>query len=301
MTKRFRGRQGKRLLLETLRAQKIVGHDARVAAALARRIRLTSCARSGILIRQGAEDNSLYFLLSGSVAILVNGREVATRTATDHVGEMALVETGARRSATVVATEPTVAARISGADFSAVANVHPCLWRALSAELAHRLRERGRFLAPPNPRPVLFIGSSREALPVARGVVLGLKRHRVEVRLWSDGVFSASRLTLEDLEQQLRSADFALLVAPGDDRVRSRGRDASAPRDNVVFELGLFMGALSRHRTFLLTPRTSDLKLPSDLLGLNRLSYNPRDRSMLRATTQARQELAQIMETLGPR
>ncbi len=58
-----------------------------------------------------------------------------------------------------------------------------------------------------------------------------------------------------------------------DDRVLSRGEETDAPRDNVIFELGLFMGALKRERTFLVLPRGLDIKVPTDILGLNPLTY----------------------------
>lgn len=95
-----------------------------------------------------------------------------------------------------------------------------------------------------------------------------------DVRLWTDGVFGASRFPMEDLEQQLTAADFAVLVAAPDDIVVSRGASTHAPRDNVIFELGLFMGALSRRRTFMVVPDGVDLKIPTDLAGLTQLRYD---------------------------
>ena len=78
---------------------------------------------------------------------------------------------------------------------------------------------------------------------------------------------------MEDLEQQIACSDFAVLIAAADDVVISKGSSSSAPRDNVIFELGLFMGALSRKRTFMLVPTGLDLKIPTDLLGLTLLRY----------------------------
>jgi hypothetical protein len=47
----------------------------------------------------------------------------------------------------------------------------------------------------------------------------------------------------------------------------------ASPRDNVVFEAGLFGGALGIRRTFILHAHGS--KLPSDLLGLTSVRYDP--------------------------
>jgi hypothetical protein len=47
----------------------------------------------------------------------------------------------------------------------------------------------------------------------------------------------------------------------------------ASPRDNVVFEAGLFGGALGMRRTFIL--HAKDAKLPTDLLGLTVVRYPP--------------------------
>jgi predicted nucleotide-binding protein len=90
-------------------------------------------------------------------------------------------------------------------------------------------------------------------------------------------------------------------MAP-DDKVISRKIESGAPRDNAVFELGLFMGALSRNRTFLLTPKGVGVKIPSDLLGLTPLFYSPGDGDqLLHALTPACEELNKIIKKLGPK
>jgi Predicted nucleotide-binding protein containing TIR -like domain len=104
------------------------------------------------------------------------------------------------------------------------------------------------------------------------------------------------------LELQIQTSDFAVLVLTPDDQVISREKWCSAPRDNAVFELGLFMGALSRSRTFLLTPSGVEMKIPSDLLGLTPLSYTPSDAvELLQAVQPACDKLRTVIKKLGPK
>jgi preprotein translocase subunit SecD len=71
-------------------------------------------------------------------------------------------------------------------------------------------------------------------------------------------------------------ADFAVLIVTGDDIIESRGQTHATPRDNVIFELGLFMGALGRQRTFIVADQESKPRMPSDLAGLTWLPYRSR-------------------------
>jgi len=90
-------------------------------------------------------------------------------------------------------------------------------------------------------RPSIFIGSSSEGLEVARSLRTQLNND-AEVTLWNEGVFTLSQGYLEALANALPRFDFAVLVFSADDQVESRGVTQIAPRDNVMFELGLFMG-----------------------------------------------------------
>jgi len=78
-------------------------------------------------------------------------------------------------------------------------------------------------------------------LPIAEAISTRIPVDLAIVQLWTHDVFGPSRFPIEDLEAQLDRADFAVLVLRPDDRVESRGKEHDAPRDNVVFELGLFM------------------------------------------------------------
>ncbi|WP_169740130.1 TIR domain-containing protein [Paraburkholderia acidipaludis] len=122
-------------------------------------------------------------------------------------------------------------------------------------------------------KPRLFIGSSSESLGLAYAVHENLKRD-AECTPWSEGVFEPNKYTLESIFQALDKSDFGLFVFAADDVVRMRSVDYVAVRDNVLFELGMFVGRLGRERTFFLLPENQrDFRLPSDLLGLTPLIY----------------------------
>lgn len=122
-------------------------------------------------------------------------------------------------------------------------------------------------------KPKVFIGASRENQRVAEALQQSLD-HDAEVEVWDQGTFRASEYPLESLEAKLETADFAVFVFSPDDITMMRGEAKNTVRDNVVFELGLFIGRLSRRRTFIIRPRETELHLPSDLMGLTPLTYD---------------------------
>jgi hypothetical protein len=85
---------------------------------------------------------------------------------------------------------------------------------------------------------------------------------------WAVGTF-----VLENLLEHARRYDFAIIVFGVTDKVISRKQQSYAPRDNVIFEAGLFMAHLGRHRTFIVAPKAKGLKVLSDLAGLALLTY----------------------------
>jgi hypothetical protein len=120
----------------------------------------------------------------------------------------------------------------------------------------------------------MFVGSSTEGLKIAKALQV-LLDHVCEVTIWSQGVFGLSQGTLESLVNALEEYDFSVLVLTADDLVTSRDAEFAAPRDNVLFELGLFMGGLGRSRTFIVYDRTAGLKLPTDLAGVSAATFEP--------------------------
>jgi predicted nucleotide-binding protein len=121
-------------------------------------------------------------------------------------------------------------------------------------------------------RPRLFVGSSSEGIAFARAVRAYLEQD-VEPTVWDEGTFQLGQTSVESLSAGLSRFDFAVLVLTPDDAIQSRSEDFLGPRDNVIFELGLFMGRLGRDRTFILHQANTSLKLPSDLAGLTTARY----------------------------
>lgn len=143
--------------------------------------------------------------------------------------------------------------------------------------------------------PSLFIGSSSEGLDVAKAVELQLL-NEADVQIWTNGVFSLGQGTLEGLIDALDQYDFAVMVISADDLVESREQNYNSPRDNVLFELGLFMGRIGRERTFILHEDNPRLKLPSDLAGITRVKYRIRNKqpNVSPACTQIAQEIRRL-------
>ena len=277
MINRFREKEGRNRLISALRQQTIIHDNETLSRELADRVELLSLELEDELIIQGEADNDLYFILTGRLSVIVNGREVAIRESRQHVGEMALIDPSATRSASVVAIEQTVVAKISETTFRPLADKCPRVWELIATELAKRLQQRNRLVASTNPRPVLFIGSSTESLEIARAIRSNFSHDDFVVNLWPDRVFGPSRFPITELARQAQEADFAVLVLGADDIVESRNEKSYVPRDNVILELGLFIGALTYERTFMVIPRDCDIKIPTDLSGLTSLSYKSDD------------------------
>ena len=121
-------------------------------------------------------------------------------------------------------------------------------------------------------RPKVFIGSSREALPIARGIKTNLEEVS-EVRIWDEDVFEPGQYTLEELLRFTAAYDFAIFVLSGDDAVISRGQGFTSPRDNVLLEAGMFYAALGSGRVFLFVSTDTPVKIPADLLGITIVTY----------------------------
>jgi hypothetical protein len=124
-------------------------------------------------------------------------------------------------------------------------------------------------------KPRIFLGSSGKQQKLVQALTRGLESV-CDVEPWTS-VFNPGVSTLDRLVELTREVDFAAFVF-GQDDWTSNPADATAqgqasPRDNVVFEAGLFGGALGMRRTFILHAKGA--KLPTDLLGMTAVRYPP--------------------------
>src|SRR2546426_4839552 len=125
-------------------------------------------------------------------------------------------------------------------------------------------------------KPRIFLGSSGKQEKLLQALTRGLEGV-AHVEPWTKS-FNPGTTTLERLLELAHEVDFAAFVFARDDWTTS-GTSASpptdggqaSPRDNVVFEAGLFGGTLGMRRTFILHAKGA--KLPSDLLGLTCVRY----------------------------
>lgn len=147
-------------------------------------------------------------------------------------------------------------------------------------------------------KPSVFVGSSSERLVLANAVQ-ELLASDASVSVWNH-TFELGSGTLESLERQLAAMDFAVLILAGEDITASRGDETFAPRDNVLFELGLFLGRLGRDRAFYLYDDATKVKLPTDLAGITGASYREAN-NLLSALGPACNKIRRRMEEVGLR
>src|SRR5215469_1666722 len=150
-------------------------------------------------------------------------------------------------------------------------------------------------------KPRIFLGSSGQQEKLLEALTRGLEEV-ARVDPWTTS-FNPGTTTLERLLELTREVDFAAFVFARDDWTSASARTSSpagagqaSPRDNVVFEAGLFGGVLGMRRTFIL--HANGAKLPTDLLGLTSIRYGETTTpSQVRAINE---KLRKAIEDQGP-
>lgn len=126
----------------------------------------------------------------------------------------------------------------------------------------------------------VFIVSSSRAVSLAKRVMYRLNQEFTQNKefdcdVWCSETFKPGEYTLESLIRKCRSSDFVVVFLTKDDHLTKKHINVFAPRDNCVFELGLFLGGLmfDRERCIILSSVESHA-LPSDVAGVTIIPFD---------------------------
>jgi hypothetical protein len=127
----------------------------------------------------------------------------------------------------------------------------------------------------------VFVGSSMEQKPLVEWLVDFIRKEYSKILepvpwtvQWPGG-----RYTLENLLTFVEESDAAILFWTADDQTWYRDAEYPAPRDNLIFEAGLFIASHGSQRVQLMVPEYDmgderrNVKVPSDIVGFTYNSY----------------------------
>ncbi|KQW72337.1 hypothetical protein ASD03_31730 [Ensifer sp. Root127] len=114
--------------------------------------------------------------------------------------------------------------------------------------------------------------------------------------------FKVNDSHLDNLIRITKQVDFAVFLLTPDDAIDHRNTMAFAPRDNVILELGMFMGALGKKRTFFVAPSDYETRIPSNFRGITPIIYDflASDSDPHRSVQAACRQIRDLMEDLPP-
>jgi hypothetical protein len=149
-------------------------------------------------------------------------------------------------------------------------------------------------------KPRIFIGSSGMARKYAEAIHDSLT-DIAECTVWTEGAFGLSASTLDNLSKNLRDSDFGAFIFAADDRLSLNGDFLHVPRDNVVFEAGLFSGYLCLERCFIAIPQSVRVHVLTDLLGFTVGQYEDQrtDRNSMAAVGPFARKIREAIEVQG--
>ena len=122
-----------------------------------------------------------------------------------------------------------------------------------------------------------------------------------DCEVWNQGLFRVGNAVLDTLVRAVNGFDFGIFVFAPDDMITMRGKTNPGVRDNVVFELGIFVGKLGPQRSYFAVPQEdSQLHLPSDLSGIISARYESKNNNIQIAVASAVFEILAAIQHSGP-
>jgi hypothetical protein len=145
----------------------------------------------------------------------------------------------------------------------------------------------------------IFIASSSESLPLAEAFHT-LVENFAEPHIWHLTTYGPSSYSIPSLVKKSKECDFGAFFLTPDDVAVLRGQTVPVTRDNVLFELGLFIGELGLERIQVIRPSEETAHLASDLVGLNTSLYGVRSDGNYKARLlTAATDLSNMVTRLG--
>jgi hypothetical protein len=145
----------------------------------------------------------------------------------------------------------------------------------------------------------VFVASSSERKRVADEVASMLNESALlDARVWEREVFKFSWAYIESLEKELDRADFAVVILTADDKGHVRNKAVNLPRDNVIFEFGLFAGRLGRPRCFFFIDKKSETKIATDLSGVKPVEYDRKAKSTRSLSLNLKDQVGKVKEEM---
>lgn len=127
----------------------------------------------------------------------------------------------------------------------------------------------------------IFLGSSSESKNFMEVIALRLQELDQDTLMWSDtgkGIFAPGTTTIDALIEITKRVQAAVFIFSADDKVwndSSSLEENNVVRDNVLFEYGLFAGALGKENVCFVCKGKP--KLASDLKGITYIDGDLRD------------------------
>ena len=151
----------------------------------------------------------------------------------------------------------------------------------------------------------IFIGSSTNGLSRAKALKENIETKsdgKIECTVWNEKrLFKLSYATIDSLiniaDDLKNNNGYAILLFTPDDEVTlNKGKTGKesihmCPRDNVVFEMGLFMGSLGRDHVICVRPENKDLRILSDWKGMTDALYKYQTRNIKKSMNRPAEEI----------
>ena len=121
----------------------------------------------------------------------------------------------------------------------------------------------------------LFIGSSNEALRCAKLLKKKINQKingQISIDIWKGANWKNLKSILNSIENFKNKYYYAIFIFHPDDFLKSRSKQFLIVRDNVIFELGYFLGQLGADRTFLLIPKIQNQPSNYEEVAIKQLS-----------------------------